>query len=88
MTQTTAGTANNPRISLVSGDSIRFYFDSANEADPFTNPANWSERVRITSAGNVGIGTTSPLAKLPMEGMCVTAADTLIKRKRKKKEEG
>jgi hypothetical protein len=29
---------------------------------------NGSERVRITSTGNVGIGTTSPIAKLHVEG--------------------
>jgi hypothetical protein len=34
----------------------------------FNNPANWFERMRITKAGNVGIGSTSPAAKLHIGG--------------------
>jgi len=43
-------------------------------------------RITFQSGGNVGIGTTSPLAKLHVEGSCVTG-DTLlpIRRRRRKK---
>src|SRR3990167_9007203 len=30
--------------------------------------SGWGERVRVTSTGNVGIGTTSPYARLSVEG--------------------
>ncbi len=38
----------------------------------FGNPANWFERIRITEAGNVGIGTTSPTEKLDVIGTIQT----------------
>ena len=43
----------------------------------------------ITSAGNIGIGTTAPAtgAKLHVEGQCVTG-DTLLKRRRRKSRKG
>jgi len=34
----------------------------------FMNPANWFERMRITKDGNIGIGTSSPGAKLEIGG--------------------
>ena len=42
------------------------------------------EAMRIQSSGNVGIGTTGPLAKLHVEGQCVTG-DTLLRRKRRRR---
>jgi hypothetical protein len=50
-----------------------------------------SERLTITTAGNVGIGTTNPTQKLQVNGHCVTG-DTLLpirrRRKGKKGEKG
>lgn len=46
----------------------------------------YNDTTMVWRAGNVGIGTTSPLAKLHVEGSCVTG-DTLlpIRRRRRKK---
>lgn len=53
------------------GDGVAFGMDSANtgyiinyEAAPLTFLTNASEKMRITSDGNVGIGTTTPLHML------------------------
>ena len=51
----------------------QFYWDSSGlVSDTISGAARWytgsTERMRITSAGNVGIGTTSPEAKLTIKG--------------------
>ena len=52
-------TTNNPRIDYDGGisGSLRFFSTSASQ-----------ERARITSSGNVGIGTLNPLSKLHIQG--------------------
>ena len=52
------------------------------------NGGIFTEQMRVSSAGNVGIGTTSPVGLLHVQGACVTG-DTLIRvRRRKKKKNG
>ncbi|MBI5621537.1 hypothetical protein HY933_01575, partial [Candidatus Falkowbacteria bacterium] len=55
----------------------------ANTGNIFLSPASATPTVVVTTGGQVGIGTTSPLTKLHVEGACVTG-DTLIRRRRKK----
>jgi len=55
----------NPTNIRFDGGIIRFYAQSGVTADADYTP---SERMSITSTGNVGIGTTSPSAKLDVNG--------------------
>ncbi len=48
--------------------SFRFFNTATNASTPVGNPVSLNERMRITSAGNVGIGTTSPTEKLSVNG--------------------
>ncbi|MEK7102336.1 MAG: Hint domain-containing protein, partial [Patescibacteria group bacterium] len=48
-----------------------------------TGGASLQERVRITSLGNLGIGTVSPIQALHVVGQCVTG-DTRLRRRRRK----
>ena len=74
------------------GESLGGFFEDSSTNGMFIvkDSASTSKITLRTSGdsffngGNVGIGTTSPIAKLHVEGQCVTG-DTLLKRKKKKK---
>jgi hypothetical protein len=50
-------------------DGITFHTDSTVYAAGATYPLSTTERMRITPAGNVGIGTTSPNSKIDVRGV-------------------
>jgi len=56
---------NNNGVDILSGTSMAFYTQVGGISN--TNPA--TEQMRITSSGNVGIGTTSPGLNLSVQGL-------------------
>jgi hypothetical protein len=63
-----AGTALLPSIARSSDLNTGFWFPAA---DTIAASTAGSERLRITSTGNVGIGTSSPAAKLSVDGSAI-----------------
>lgn len=61
--------ATNPNAFVLDRDgSFRFLNTSTNASTPVGTAVSLSERMRINSSGNVGIGTTNPVAKLDVAG--------------------
>jgi hypothetical protein len=71
-----AGTGARYVLSAIVGGSTRWRFATI-DTNSFATFVNGSERMRITSTGNVGIGTTSPSVKLHVIGN-VTVSATLL----------
>jgi hypothetical protein len=76
LTVNTPSAANYAALELSSGDTLNWHINSNNAAvydvTGGTRPrifyTNGSERLRITSAGSVGIGTSTPTQKLTVNG--------------------
>jgi hypothetical protein len=67
-------TSGNAFLEIYSG-SVAGYIEQKND-NPLITIVNGSERMRITSAGNVGIGATDPLRKLHVVGNFAVNAGT------------
>jgi hypothetical protein len=70
------GTAAAPSIAFTGDPNTGIYSPGADQVAVATNG---SESLRITSAGLVGIGTSSPLATLHVQGGSINASDSLAR---------
>jgi hypothetical protein len=82
-----ATAANYPGLEIQTAGVTRMYFNANNAASYITsvgtNPlaiyTNGSERMRIDSSGNVGIGTSSPSKKLDVFNSGTTTTDLIVR---------
>ncbi|MEK7597785.1 MAG: phage integrase SAM-like domain-containing protein [Patescibacteria group bacterium] len=70
--------------SIGSDDTGTFIYGNSGSRNLSLGVNSSRSNLVISTTGNVGIGTTSPLAKLHVEGSCVTG-DTLLPIRRRKK---
>jgi hypothetical protein len=71
------------RIQSTSGGDIRFSVDNVGRFGTYSASdllilTTGSERMRITSGGNVGIGTTTPNAKLDVSGSAIITGSLVV----------
>ena len=71
----TSATASSIEIGTFSGSNL---IDSIGSGIPLRFKVDGSERMRITSAGNVGIGTTSPSTKLHVADSVIIDSDLYV----------
>ena len=62
---------------ITGGDTYRGYIDYIHSDNAMTFGVETSEKLRITSAGNVGINSTAPSGKLDVGGNVFPAADNV-----------
>lgn len=63
------GTRGASRIYMADGAMLFFTGKKANDGQSAGTPVTWKENIRISSNGNVGIGSTNPDSKLTVNGV-------------------
>jgi hypothetical protein len=69
---------NNPRYALGIQSSAIWYSSGGNHIWYTESSGTWTERMRLTSGGNVGIGTTNPLGKLHVNNDVVGSDSSFV----------
>ena len=69
---------NNPRYALGIQPGAIWYSSGGNHIWYTESSGTWTERMRLTSGGNVGIGTTNPLGKLHVNNDVVGSDSSFV----------